>query len=103
MDTKTALDQVAAAEAQVREMVEKAKIEAQNLLADTRRKQIRLMEDAERTARDEAEKMRTNAERELEKEISALATTTRQEIDAIHARAAGRMRRALDFIKSKLE
>lgn len=103
MDTKTALDQVAVAEVQVREMVEKAKIEAQNLLAESRREQKRLMEDAVRTARDKAGNMRANAERELERDVAALAAMTRKEIDAIQTRATGRMRQALDLIKSKLE
>ena len=103
MDTKTALDQVSAAEFRVCTMIAAARKEEQDLLLEARRRQERRMEEAGTTAKEEVEALRKKAEEELDGEIAGLQADSRRQIDVLRNRAEGRMKRALYFLKSKLD
>ena len=103
MDTKTALDQVTAAESRVCAMITDARREAQDLLLEAKRRQERRMEETGKKAKEEAEAWRKKAEEELGREIADLQADSRRQIDVMRKRAGGRMKRALDFLKSRLD
>ena len=103
MDSKTALDNIKAAELKAKELIEQAKKEAQDILGGVSLKQAQIIKQAQGQALLDAEKLREKIYQEAQEEIGLIQEHGQEEIKALREKAQRNIDRAVEFIKNKMD